>query len=52
MALVNIAVGIGSTIQQNNIVASPERLEQLVQAAISGAVQTHASQIAELATEL
>jgi len=36
----------------NNIVASPERLEQLVQAAISGAVQTHASQIAELATEL
>jgi hypothetical protein len=52
MALVNIAVGIGSTIQQHNIVASPEQLEQLVQAAISGAVQTHAAQIAELATEL
>jgi tetratricopeptide (TPR) repeat protein len=51
MALVNIAVGIGSTIQQNNIVTSPEQLKQLVQAAISGAVQTDAAQIAELATE-
>jgi hypothetical protein len=48
----NIAVGVGSTILQNNIVGSPERLEQLVQAAVSGTVQAHAAQIAELATEL
>jgi hypothetical protein len=52
MASFNVAIGIGSTILQNNIVGPPEQLEKLVQAAVSGAVQGHAAQIAELATDL
>src|SRR5450631_343299 len=52
MASFDGGIGIGSTILQNNIVGPPEQLEQLVQAAVSGAVQGHAAQIAELATDL
>jgi hypothetical protein len=50
MSLVNIA--IGSNIHQANVVGSPEQLERLVQAAVSGAVQQHAAEIAELSTKL
>jgi hypothetical protein len=51
MSVFNFAIGVASTIRQDNIVGSPGQLEQLVRAAVSGAVQPYAAQIAELATE-
>ena len=53
MSVFNFALNISSTNRQSNVNGiRPEQLEQLVQAAVSGAVQTHAAQIAELATQL